>query len=265
LLVARAIKPAGGSYQYYLDKNAQNRYQKSFADLTPEEAKQVAIDTISSAGRANPKVTELMRRAGMVSKGVIVVAAAVSVYSVATAQDWETELGKQVVSWSGAIAGGELGVGVGTLVGGPIGAILGGIAGSILAGLGADALANWFFGGSSGSRAVELLGFALKPATKLVEDQVSKDGCRYYTHTIRASHAAAYESGETSFEGHTLVAEMVEDIPDSTKLKAATVGSSDEVFATIVWIRVEGRTLPKNAKNPKDLVTLMEYVKMNLP
>ena len=42
----------------------------------------------------------------MVSKSVMVVAAAVSVYSVATAQDWETELGKQVASWSGAIVAG---------------------------------------------------------------------------------------------------------------------------------------------------------------
>jgi hypothetical protein len=70
----------------------------------------------------------------------MVIAAAVSVYSVTTVRDWKTELGKQVASLSEAIVAGELGVGVGALVAGPIGAIVGGIAGSIL---GADALANW--------------------------------------------------------------------------------------------------------------------------
>lgn len=78
---------------------------------------QVSVDTISSAGRAGPAVTYFMRTASKVSKGVIVIAAAVLVYSVSTAQDWETEMGKQILSWSGSIVAGQLGVGVGTLVG----------------------------------------------------------------------------------------------------------------------------------------------------
>ncbi|KAI0005798.1 hypothetical protein F4779DRAFT_633209 [Xylariaceae sp. FL0662B] len=252
LLVARSIKPAGGSYQYYLDRNAEIRY-----------GNRVSFDTIHSAGRAKPKVTEVMRNAGTISQGVLVVAVSVSVYSVAIAQDWEDQLGTQTSSWSRSIADGELGVGVGTIFG-PVGAILGGIAGSILGGLEADVLANWFFGGSMGSRAVELLGFALEPATRLVEEKLSKNRCGYYTHIIRASHVAKNKTSEINVEGHAVLVEMVENIPDPIKLQAATFGSSDEVLATIVWIRVEGRTLPTNSRNPADLVELMEYVKKNI-
>ncbi|WEW59599.1 hypothetical protein PRK78_005073 [Emydomyces testavorans] len=265
LLVARSIKPAGGSYEYYLDKNAQTKYKKPFRELTQAEAKQVSIDTISSAGRANPNVSAVMRRAGLVSKGVVVIAAAVSVYSVATAQDWETELGKQVLSWSGSISAGQLGVGVGALVGGPVGAILGGIAGSILGGLGADALANWFFGGSSGLQAIELLKSTLEPASKLVETKMSDSGCLYYTHVIRTAHVAVYKSGGHDSQTTAVVQEMVEDVPDPVNLKGAHLGDTHEVLATIVWIQFGNKTLPANAANPKDLVILMDFVRRNLP
>ncbi|EFY85263.1 hypothetical protein MAC_08672 [Metarhizium acridum CQMa 102] len=260
LLIARSIKPAGGQYDYYLNKNSKVRYNKDFKDLTEVEARQVSVDTISSAGRANPNVTALMRKVSFVSKGVFVVAAAVSVYSVATAPQWETELGKQVVSWSGAIAAGELGVGVGTLVGGPIGAILGGIAGSILGGLGSSALANWFFGGSSGKEAEALLGSAFEQASKLAEGKMVKAECKYYTHILRAKHTAEFALGHDA-----AVQEMVDEIPETSNLTSAAQEGGDEVLATIVWIFVDGRALPSNARNPKDMVSLLEYVKRNLP
>ena len=48
------------------------------------------------------------------------IGAVVSVYQVVTADDWKFEISHQVATWSGAIAGGELGAGVGALVG-PVG------------------------------------------------------------------------------------------------------------------------------------------------
>ncbi|QPH03761.1 hypothetical protein C2857_000134 [Epichloe festucae Fl1] len=261
LLVARAIKPAGGQYDYYLNRNARARYNRVFGDLTETEARQVAVDTIGSAGRANPNVTAFMRRASFVSRGVIVVAAAVSVYSVATAQDWETELGRQVVSWSGSIAAGELGAGVGTLVGGPIGAILGGIAGAIIGGvLGDELLATWFYGGSSGKRAEELLGSVSKRASKMIGDKMTKADCKYYTHILRAKHTAAADA-----LSDIAVQEMVEETPEASNLVSAVREGGDEVLATVVWVLVDGRALPANARNPRDLVTLLEFVKRNLP
>ncbi|XXG98066.1 hypothetical protein Hte_004384 [Hypoxylon texense] len=260
LFVARSIKPAGGQYDFYLNKNAKSRFGKDFKDLTETEARQVSIDTISSAGRANPNVTTALRRFSYVTQGVTVVAVAVSVYSVATAQEWETELLKQVASWCGAIAAGQLGVGVGALVGGPIGAILGGIAGSILGGLGVDSLATWFFGGSSGKKAEELLGSSYEQASGLVKDKMAEAGCKYYTHIMRAKHSAAYARS-----GRIAIEEMVEEIPEADNLKSAADDGDDKVVATIVWILVEGRSLPANARNPGDMVTLLEYVKRNLP
>ena len=43
LLIARGIKPAGGQYEYYLDRNAQSRYGKAFRELTEAEAKEVSL------------------------------------------------------------------------------------------------------------------------------------------------------------------------------------------------------------------------------
>lgn len=52
-VIAQAIKPSGLPYQVLLDKYAQRRYGKNFAQLVADEAAQVAGDTIDSAGRAN--------------------------------------------------------------------------------------------------------------------------------------------------------------------------------------------------------------------
>ncbi|KAK7427290.1 hypothetical protein QQZ08_006226 [Neonectria magnoliae] len=259
LMIARGIKPQANQYEYYLNKNSNTMFSKPFAELSTEEAMQVSAETIKSAGRANPNVTGLLRKASFVSKGVIVVAAAVSVYSVATAPDWETELGKQVFSWSGAIAAGELGAGVGSVLG-PVGAILGGIAGSILGGLGGDALANWFFGGSSTLRGVELLGSVVDEASKLVEAKIAtmEGGC--YTHVLRAKHSPVLRLGD-----RVPIEEMIEEVPGKTNLSVASVEGDNAVMATVVWIRVKGQLLPANGKNPRDLVALFDYVRYNLP
>lgn len=57
---------------------------------------------------------------------------------------------------------------------------------------------------------------------------------------------------------------MVEETPEVADLKSAA-HDGDKVVATIVWILVKGRSLPTNAANPGDMVTLLEYVKKNLP
>ena len=68
---------------------------------------------IDGAGRGNRTVTKWTSGFGKMSKAMMVVAAAMSVYSVTVADDWKYELGHQVASWSGAIAGGTIGSGVG--------------------------------------------------------------------------------------------------------------------------------------------------------
>lgn len=48
LLVARSIKPAGGQYEYYLNKNALKKFGCEFADLTPLQAREVSTNSNST-------------------------------------------------------------------------------------------------------------------------------------------------------------------------------------------------------------------------
>lgn len=183
---------------------------------------QVAEETIRSAGRANPNVTAVITTASTVSKGVLAICAAVSVYSVTTAPAWDVELGRQVASWSASIIAGQIGVGVGSLTG-PVGAVVGSIAGSLLGGLGYDALANWFYGGPSSATAQELLGSSLEPVSKLVKTRTVGSGS--YIHVVRATVLATSVSGD-----HEAVKKMVEDIPENINPQsAASVSGHDEV------------------------------------
>lgn len=116
---------------------------------------------------------QIVRGGSFLTRGMIFIGIAVSIYSAAIAPDWGTELANQVARWSAAIAGSELGTGVGTLIAGPISAILGAIAGSILGAIGAGALAHWLFGSNSSLSAVQLLDQALNPSSELVAKKIS--------------------------------------------------------------------------------------------
>lgn len=107
---------------------------------------QVCRDTISGAGRANSNVTATISNTAFASKCVIGITIVLSIYSIITAQDWQTDLEKQIISWSGAIAGGKLGAEIGALVGRPIVALLASIAGSLFGGLQTESLALQFLG-----------------------------------------------------------------------------------------------------------------------
>ena len=193
LIVAQAIKPTGLSYDALLNKYANIRFHKTFAELTAEQASQVAVDTIDSAGRANKGITERMQRIGYASRSLIIIAAAVSIYRVVVADDWKEEMGNQVATWSGAIVLGKLGSGVGALVG-PIGAILGALIGGVIGGLGGAKmleLARWFFGGKSSNSAAEILGPTLLAAASVaVEKRLSASGQNFYIHQVLSSHVS---------------------------------------------------------------------------
>jgi hypothetical protein len=192
LTLAQAFKHYGLPYSEMLDKNAQRRYRKNFAQLrTPEEVSQVAGATINSAGRANRPLTITATGMGYVSKGLIIIGVAVSVYQVVVADEWKFEIGRQVATWSGAITGGYLGAGVEALVG-PVGAIIGGIIGGIvgdITGEGMAQLAHWFFGGRSDHSAEEILGPALlSSAATVVQKQLTASGRNFHVHQVLPSH-----------------------------------------------------------------------------
>jgi hypothetical protein len=132
-----------------------------------------------------------MRGVGYVSKGLIIIGVAVSVYQVVVADDWKFEIGRQVATWSGAIAGGSLGAGVGALVG-PVGAIVGGIIGGIVGGIAGEEMAQltrWFFGGRSDLSAEEILGPALlSAAAAAMQKQLTASGRNFHVHQVLPSH-----------------------------------------------------------------------------
>jgi len=151
-----------------------------------------------------------MKKVGYVSKGLIVIGAAVSVYQVVTADDWKFEIGRQVATWSGAIAGGQLGAGVGVIVG-PVGAILGGLIGGIIGGIAGEGmaqLAHWFFGGSSSRSAEEILGPALLSAASVaLQKQLSVSDQNYHVHQLLSTHVSEHNAHVAS-----VAADIVEDM-----------------------------------------------------
>lgn len=130
-----------------------------------------------------------MKVLGTAGKALLVVSIACSVYSVAVADDWKAEVFTQVGWWSGAIVGGQVGVGVGAVFG-PVGAVLGGIAGSVLGGIGFSSLATWFYGAITRRAAAEiLLEVSLLEATRgHVQDRIRSSGKNFYVHRILTAH-----------------------------------------------------------------------------
>lgn len=193
-------------------------------------------EIITASGRGSGFVTNSITVFSLASKGCIVISAALSIYSVATAPHWEQEAAHQVLSWSGAIAGGELGAGVGAILG-PVGAILGGIAGSFLGALGADKLATWFFGGSSRHSAVELLDQALNPTSEYVAKKLANSGTGCYTHYVRAVHMSVLSSYNLAQAG-SILEEMVNDVPSKTSATKSTAGTNanGEVCTLILFL-----------------------------
>lgn len=177
---------------------------------------------MESAGRANPTVTATLRTVNRISQAVVVIGIGVSLYSVTTAEEWEVQLGRQVLSWSGAIVGGQLGVGVGVIYG-PAGAILGGLVGIYLGGLGATALGNWFIGGSSSSRAVDLPGLVLlQPASEQVGKRMKESNVAWYTHHIRAVHVSVGFADDASETVDRIVEDILNNIPSEKSHSPST-------------------------------------------
>lgn len=232
----------------------------------------MALSAVDSAGRANANVTKFMKGLAITGKAFLAVSIACAIYFVVIADDWKGEVVNQVGWWSGAIAGGEVGVGVGSVFG-PVGAILGGIAGGILGGLGASSLANWFYGAVTGRAAADILfEVALfKPTRGHVQDRLMSSGKGFYVHLILNAHLDMVRSGAAPSSVALQMVEAEIIAPVATESVGATMDSlftthaSFQIYATIVWVKVGEDLWPTNAANPKDMVTLLQWVARNLP
>ncbi|KAJ3547348.1 hypothetical protein NM688_g5410 [Phlebia brevispora] len=242
---SRSLSTRGLSVAEILDRYARRIYGRDYASLTAAEGRQVVSAAIDGAGRANRRITGIMKNLSRVGKAVMAVGVAISMYQVVTAKDWKQEAFVQAGTWSASIVGGTIGTGVGSLAG-PIGAILGGLAGGIIGSVVGDlALSRWFYGGNSDDSGSSLLhADMLSVARSMVDIHFATTGSQFLVHQIHASHFAVDITDKAA------VVKACEAMIATT---STTTGSTDvEVIATVVWIKADGQTLPVNAANPAD-------------
>lgn len=82
---------------------------------------------MESSGRANSKVTCVVKCASVVLKVWTIIDIWMSLYKIGMAEEWQAELRIQVESWVMLIFGGELGVLIMGTLGNPGGASLGSV------------------------------------------------------------------------------------------------------------------------------------------
>ena len=109
-----------------------------FEKLSVSQQNKVYGEIVKSAGRSNPRITATMRRLSFAGRGLIVISIAISVYTVATAED-KVDAAKREAAVTGAgIGGGIAGGAVAGLACGPgapvcvtVGAFVGGVLAAI--------------------------------------------------------------------------------------------------------------------------------------
>lgn len=152
---------------------------------------------MEDASRANISVTKLIQGLGDAGKALLAASIACSMFSVVVADEWKGEVANQVGWWSDAIVGGEMGSGVGAVLG-PVGAVLGGIAGNILGGLGSSSLSNWFYGSTTNQAATDILLGMLDTIRGHVQTYLESTGKNFYVHRIRTTHLDTVRSDGAS-------------------------------------------------------------------
>ena len=102
--------------------------------MKDELAKATNPNFKGNAGKTNAEVNEVMEVTGVVGKGLLIGAAGVSVYNIATASDKAKQTVIEAGVWAGAIQGGTYGAEIGSTFG-PAGSFVGGVLGSIGGGI----------------------------------------------------------------------------------------------------------------------------------
>lgn len=148
--IAEYYKPAAKPFEWFLEKYAQKRFSLSFSSLTSQAQKDaVFLDVVVAAGRDNKGISGAVPYLGKFGKVCLVASLAISVYTVATAEDKVNAAGREGTSLLGGIAGGAAGGAVAGLICGPgapvcsaIGIFVGGALGAFAATGGYDWLTS---------------------------------------------------------------------------------------------------------------------------
>ena len=141
--IAEKIKPAGKTLNVLIAEKTLKQFGKNadFHQLTPAQQNTVYAEIVKSAGKDSPAVSATMRKLSRAGRGLVVLSIAISVYSIATADD-KVDASKRELAVTGAgIAGG---IGGGALAGlacgpaSPVCVTVGAFAGGALAAFGVD-------------------------------------------------------------------------------------------------------------------------------
>ena len=141
--MAEQLKSEGRTLNELVARKTQQLFgaNAEFGRLTPAQQNAVYADIEKAAGRSNPRVSAAMRTAGRAGRGLIVLSVALSVYTIATAEDRVEATKRELVvtgaGIGGGIAGGAL-AGLACGPGAPVCVAVGAFAGGALAALGVD-------------------------------------------------------------------------------------------------------------------------------
>jgi hypothetical protein len=139
--IAESLKKEGRTLNQLVAKKAIELFGPGadFEKLSPTQRNGVYAAIVKSAGKSDPVVTASMRRLSHAGRGLVVLSLALSVYTIAQAQDKVAAAGRELAvtgaSITGGIAGGAL-AGLACGPGAPVCVTVGAFVGGALAALG---------------------------------------------------------------------------------------------------------------------------------
>ncbi len=143
--MAEQLKREGRTLNDLIARKVQQLYGSTarFDALAPNQRNAVYAEIVVAAGRSNPRVTAAMRRLSYAGRSLLFVSLAISVYTVATAENMGQAAAREVVTTGAGIAGGIAGGALAGLAcgpGAPVCVAVGAFVGGALAAFGASSL-----------------------------------------------------------------------------------------------------------------------------
>jgi hypothetical protein len=141
--IAESLKLEGKPLNELIAKKTLEKFGQNanFSQLTPAQQNTVYAAIVESAGKANPRVSATMHRLSRAGRGLVFVSIAISMYSIAAAEDkvdaTKRELAVTGAGVGGGIVGGAL-AGLACGPGAPVCVTIGAFVGGALAAFGVD-------------------------------------------------------------------------------------------------------------------------------
>ncbi len=109
--IAEQLKREGRTLNELIVRKGQQLYGKNavFSRLSSGQQNKVYAEIVKSAGKSNPRITIAMRKLSHAGRGLIVVSIALSVYTVATADNKMNAAGRELAVTGAGVGGGITG------------------------------------------------------------------------------------------------------------------------------------------------------------